>query len=80
MITGIKIEFKEDEHNYFENERNNDIEPELLIISLLETVNDICKEHGFDTNQQLKRYIDMGSVDNYNSQEEIEKKEKCKTF
>lgn len=80
MITGIKIEFKEDEHNYFENERNNDIEPEMLIISLLETINDICKEHNLDTKKQLERYIHMGSVDSYNTPEEKEKLKRYKTF
>lgn len=80
MITGIKIEFKEDEHNYFENERNNDIEPEMLIISLLETINDICEEHNLNTEKQLVRYIKYGSVDMYNSPEEKEKLKKYKTF
>ena len=80
MITGIKIEFNENEHNYFENEWNNEIETELLIISLLETINDICVEHKLDTNTQLKRYIYMGSVDNYISSEEKEKMAKYKTF
>lgn len=80
MITGIKIEFNENEHNYFENERNNTIEPEILIIALLETINDICKEHKLDTKQQLKKYIHMGSTDNYNTPEEKEKMQKYKTY
>lgn len=80
MITGIKIEFKENCHNYFENEWNNDIDSELLIIALLETINDICEEHNLDTNQKLKRYINMGSVDNYLSEEEKKLKDMYKTF
>ena len=80
MITGIKIEFNEDEHNYFENEWNNEIETDILIISLLETINDICIEHKLDTNTQIKKYMELGSIDNYNSLEEKEKMKKYKTF
>lgn len=80
MIEGIKIEFKEDKQEYFETEWNNDIDTELLIIALLETINDICKHYNLDTNQKLKRYISMGSVDNYLSEEEKKLKDKYKTF
>lgn len=80
MLTGIKIQFNENEHNYFENEWNNDIETDILIISLLETINDICIEHKLDTNTQLKKYMVLGSIDNYNSLEEKEKMKKYKTF
>ena len=80
MIPGIKIEFDENEHNYFENEWNNDIEPNILIISLLETINDICIENKLNTNTQLKKYMELGSIDNYNSLEEKEKMERYKTF
>lgn len=80
MLTGIKIEFNENEHNYFENEWNNDIETELLIISLLETINDICEENNLNTSELLKKYMELGSIDNYNSLEEKEKMEKYKTF
>lgn len=78
MITGIKIEFKKEDHNYFENEIDNDIDYNLLIISLLETVNDICKENDLDTNEQLRRYIEFGSVDNYATDEEKELMKKYK--
>lgn len=80
MLTGIKIQFNENEHNYFENEWNNDIETDLLIISLLETINDICEENNLNTNEQLKKYIELGSIDNYISLEEKEKMKKYKTF
>ena len=68
MITGIKIDFKEDNNNgfeKFENEWNDNIDPNILILSLLETVNDICKDNDLDTNAYLEKYIQMGSVDNY---------------
>lgn len=80
MIEGIKIEFNENEHNYFENEWNNDIETEILIISLLETINDICEQYNLNTKEQLMKYINMGSVDNYITPEEKEKIKKYKTF
>lgn len=80
MIEGIKIEFNEENNNYFENQWNNDIDTDLLIISLLETINDICKEKGLNTNEKLENYIKMGSVDNYNTEEEIKLKNKYKTF
>ena len=80
MIEGIKIEFNEENNNYFENQRNNDIDADLLIIALLETINDICKEKGLNTNEKLENYIKMGSVDNYNTEEEIKLKNKYKTF
>ena len=80
MIEGIKIEFNEENNNYFENQRNNVIDADLLIIALLETINDICKEKGLNTNEKLENYIKMGSVDNYNTEEEIKLKNKYKTF
>ena len=80
MITGIKIEFNKEDNCYFENEFNNDIDYNLLIISLLETVNDICKEYNLDTNEQLKKYIKQGSVDNYATEEEKKLMEKYKTY
>ena len=80
MIEGIKIEFNKEDNNYFENQWNNDIDTDLLIISLLETINDICNEKGLNTNAKLENYIKMGSVDNYNTEEEIKLKNKYKTF
>lgn len=80
MITGIKIEFNKEDNCYFENEFNNDIDYNLLIISLLETVNDICKKYNLDTNEQLKKYIKQGSVDNYATEEEKKLMEKYKTY
>ena len=80
MIEGIKIEFNKENNNYFENQQNNDIDTDLLIISLLETINDICKEKGLNANEKLENYIKMGSVDNYNTEEEIKLKNKYKTF
>lgn len=80
MIEGIKIEFNEENNNYFENQWNNDIDTDLLIISLLETINDICKEKRLNTKEKLENYIKMGSVDNYNTEEEIKLKNKYKTF
>jgi len=73
MITGIKIEYNEICHQYFENEWNNDIETEILIISLLETINDICEEHKLNTTEQLLKYIQMGSIDQYITTKEKEK-------
>lgn len=80
MIEGIKIEFNKENNNYFENQWNNDIDTDLLIISLLETINDICKEKRLNTKEKLENYIKMGSVDNYNTEEEIKLKNKYKTF
>lgn len=80
MITGIKIKFKKDNHNYFENEVNNDIECNFLIISLLETINDICMANKLETEKQLQRYIELGSVDNYTNDEEKRMMRKYKRF
>jgi hypothetical protein len=80
MIMGIKIEFRKDCNNYFENEVNNDIDCNLLIIALLETINDICKANKLGTEQQLQRYIELGTVDNYTSNEEKQLMERYKTF
>lgn len=80
MKEGIKIEFNKQDNNYFENQWNNDIDADILIIALLETINDICKENNLNTNEKLKRFINMGSVDNYNTEDEIILKEKYKTF
>ena len=57
-------------NSYFENEWDDDIDYELLIIALLETINDICKCNHLNTEEQLKKYIEMGSVDNYTSDDE----------
>ena len=65
MITGIKIEFNKKDNNYFENEYSNEIDKYILIIALLETINDICKDNNLDTKEQLEKYIKMGSIDNY---------------
>lgn len=80
MIMRIKIEFRKDCNNYFENEVNNDIDCNLLIIALLETINDICKANKLETEQQLQRYIELGTVDNYTSNEEKQLMERYKTF
>lgn len=80
MITGVKIQFKEEDNNYFENEWNNDINYNLLITALLETVNDICIENNLETDIQLKKYIAMGSIDNYTTEEENAKMKEYKTF
>lgn len=80
MLEGIKIEFNKENNNYFENEWNNDIDADILIISLLETINDICKEKGLNTKEKLENYIKMGSVDNYNTEEERTLKDKYKTY
>lgn len=80
MITGIKIEFNKEDHHYFETAFDNDIDYNLLIISLLETVNDICKEYNLDTTTQLLKYIRLGSVDNYATEEEKKLMEKYKTY
>ena len=65
MITGIKIKFDKKDNRNVVCEYNDNIDPYILIISLLETVNDICKRNDYDTNKQLLKYIEMGSVDNY---------------
>ena len=80
MIEGIKIEFNKEDNNYFENQWNNDIDADILIIALLETINDICIEKELNTKEKLENFIKMGSVDNYNTEEEIKLKNKYKTF
>ena len=80
MIEGIKIEFNKENNNYFENQWNNDIDADILIIALLETINDICIEKKLNTKEKLEKFIKMGSVDNYNTEEEIKLKNKYKTF
>lgn len=70
MIEGIKIEFSKTDNNYFESTYDDDINVDILIISLLETINDICNANGLDCNEQLLNYLSMGSIDNYTNQEE----------
>ena len=65
MVTGIKINFDKNEFNYFENEYSNEIDCNILIISLLETINDICIDNNLDIKEKLNKYIQLGSVDNY---------------
>lgn len=80
MITGIKIEFNKKDNNYFENEYSNEIDKYILIIALLETINDICKDNNLDTKEQLEKYIKMGSIENYISTEEKEIMKNLKTY
>ena len=80
MIKGITIQFNKENNNYFENEYNDDINVDILIISLLETLNDICKEHNLNINEQLKQYIKMGSIDNYINDYEKDLMKKLKTY
>jgi hypothetical protein len=80
MIKGIEINFNKQNNYYFENEYEDTIDPYILIISLLETINDICKDFDLDTNEQLKKYIKMGSVDNYISEEEKQLMKDLKTY
>lgn len=65
MITGINIKFSKKDTSFFETSFNTAVNTDKLIIALLETVNDICKDAGLNTNEQLKKYIQLGSVDNY---------------
>lgn len=76
MKTGIRIKFHKKCNQFFENEWDNDIRVEFLILALLETINDICKENDLDTNKQLLKYIKLGSIDNYVTAEEKEKMRK----
>lgn len=80
MVTGVKIEFNKENNCYFENAYTNEIDPNILIISLLETINDICKRNGLNTVCQLKTYIKMGSVDNYIGDYEKDLMKKLKTY
>ncbi len=80
MVDGIKIQFNKENNNYFEAEYNNDIDANILIISLLETINDICEDYNLNTNEQLKAYIKMGSIDNYTSNYEKDLMKELKTY
>jgi len=80
MIDGITIKFNKQDNCYFENEYNNEIDTNILIISLLETINDICKQYNLDTNEQLKKYIEMGSIDNYIGDYEKQLMKDLKTY
>lgn len=80
MTKGIEIKFNKQDNNYFENEWNNNIDTNILLISLLETINDICEEHDIDTTEILARYIRMGSIDKWATDYEKELMEKLKTF
>lgn len=79
FITGIKIDFSKEDNNYFEDEYDADINPNILIISLLETINDICKDNNFNSSDILKQYIEMGSIDLFNPQEEKTKIKKLQS-
>lgn len=80
MILGVEIKFNKENNNYFENEYEKEINPYILIIALLETINDICKDNNLNMEKQLKKYIDMGSVDNYIGEEERKIMKELKTF
>lgn len=79
-IKGINITFNKENNNYFENDFNENIDKYLLIIALLETINDICEYYDLDINEQLKKYIEMGSIDNYISSQEKQIMQDLKTF
>lgn len=80
MTEGIEIEFNKQDNDYFENQWNNNIDANILVIALLETINDVCKENNLNTNEQLEKYMNMGSIDNYNTEDEKRLKEEYKTF
>ncbi len=65
MVSGIRINFDKNEFNYFEDEYSNEIDCDLLIISLLETINDICIDNNLDMKEKLNSYMKLGSIDNY---------------
>ncbi len=72
MKKGIVIKFDKKDKNHFFNEIDNSIDCNLLIISLLETLNDICKEHHLDFKEQIKKYLELGSYDDYIGDEKNE--------
>lgn len=80
MIAGVKIEFDKENIYHFENTYSIEIDPDILVISLLETINDICKRNNLNTVDKLKKYIKMGSVDNYIGDYEKDFMEKLKTY
>ena len=65
MKKGIIIKFGEEDNCYFQNEFNRDIDYHILIIALLETLNDICKEYDLNFKKQIEKYLELGSVDDY---------------
>ncbi len=65
MKKGIIIKFDKKDNCHFQNEFDNDINYNILIIALLETLNDICKEYNLDLKKQIKNYLELGSVDAY---------------
>ena len=65
MKKGIIIKFDKENERKFYNEWNEKIDYNLLIISLLETLNDICKHYNLDIKQQMANYLELGSCDDY---------------
>jgi len=79
MIKGIEIKFNKEYNNYFISKvATNKIDYNILIIALLETINDICGIYNLNTNEQLEKYMKMGSIDNYCGEYDIQLKEKLK--
>ncbi len=66
MKKGIIIKFDKKDKNHFCNEINNSIDCNLLVIALLETLNDVCKEHNLNFKQQINTYLKLGSCDDIN--------------
>ena len=65
MRKGIIIKFDKENARKFYDDWNKKIDCNLLVISLLETLNDICKYYNLDLKQQIDTYLELGSCDDY---------------
>lgn len=63
-FTGVKIKYNKKDNHKFINIFSDEVDINIMLISLLEMVNDICKQYNVNTNDILKAYMKYGSVDN----------------
>ncbi len=66
----VSLYFNNNDKNDFVNDvqeclERNEINAEVLFISLIETARDVCRVIGADFEDYLRRCIEMGSVDDY---------------
>lgn len=73
MKKGIIIKFDKENERKFYDDWNKEIDCNLLVISLLETLNDICKYYNLDIKQQMEEYLELGSCDDYMNVDDVEK-------
>lgn len=69
-IKEVTLYFNDKNKNDFVNDvdeclKRKEINADVLFIALIETARDVCRVIDADFNDYLKRYVELGSVDDY---------------